>query len=282
MQFVRVFGLAFVFWSVYFLGIIVAALAGTIIHPYVGLAAGLAVFVWGLVVRRRAHRRRWQPGVHSENAYAILGVRRDADLPAIRRAFRKLVQKYHPDGAPAQEKANATARFIRVSQAYELLSHEEKRFQYDGMIDDRDGEIPPFAEAYEQLKDEDKHPIYEIYDSLYNPERLTARFIEEDERSREAEREGRAFGEPSVREAPPETAAGEAAPAAEVDMPESVREALGALPTNVPPTVESPISRPPSSEIRPCAQCGRPCPASARLTGPVRCAKCIGFDTSLA
>ena len=60
--------------------------------------------------------------------YAVMGVARDATQDEIKRAYRKLARKYHPDvsGEP-----DAEARFKEVGEAYEVLKDPEKRASYD-------------------------------------------------------------------------------------------------------------------------------------------------------
>lgn len=58
--------------------------------------------------------------------YAILGVGRDADENEIKRAYRKLALKYHPDKNP-----NSEERFKEINEAYEVLGDPEKRSKYD-------------------------------------------------------------------------------------------------------------------------------------------------------
>jgi molecular chaperone DnaJ len=60
--------------------------------------------------------------------YDLLGVSRDASQADIKRAFRKLAFKYHPD---RNKKPDAEERFKEVSEAYAVLSDPEKREQYD-------------------------------------------------------------------------------------------------------------------------------------------------------
>ncbi len=61
--------------------------------------------------------------------YAVLGVGRDASEADIKRAYRGLARKYHPD--VAQDKTAAEAHFKEINEAYEVLSDPTKRQQYD-------------------------------------------------------------------------------------------------------------------------------------------------------
>lgn len=60
--------------------------------------------------------------------YQIIGVARDASQDEIKRAYRKLARKYHPD---VSKEANAEERFKEVQEAYEVLKDPEKRAAYD-------------------------------------------------------------------------------------------------------------------------------------------------------
>lgn len=61
--------------------------------------------------------------------YEILGVSKDADEKEIKRAYRKLAKKYHPDVNQGNEAA--AEKFKEVSEAYEVLSDADKRKKYD-------------------------------------------------------------------------------------------------------------------------------------------------------
>jgi curved DNA-binding protein len=60
--------------------------------------------------------------------YAILGVTRAADADEVKRAYRKLARKYHPD---VSKEKNAESKFKEVQEAYEVLRDPEKRAAYD-------------------------------------------------------------------------------------------------------------------------------------------------------
>ena len=63
------------------------------------------------------------------DCYAVLGVGRDADGSTIKKAYRKLAKKYHPDTSAGN--ARAEEKFREVTEAYEILSDPEKRKLYD-------------------------------------------------------------------------------------------------------------------------------------------------------
>lgn len=63
-----------------------------------------------------------------KNPYEVLGVAKDADQAAIRKAFKSLARKYHPDVA---KEAGAEERFKEISAAYDVLGDEQKRALYD-------------------------------------------------------------------------------------------------------------------------------------------------------
>jgi molecular chaperone DnaJ len=64
-----------------------------------------------------------------EDYYEILGVSRNASSDDIKKAYRKLARKYHPDLNPGDKKAEE--RFKKISEAYNVLSDPEKRKQFD-------------------------------------------------------------------------------------------------------------------------------------------------------
>jgi len=67
----------------------------------------------------------------SKDYYEVLGVARDADDTTIKKAYRKLAMKYHPDRNPDNKEAEE--KFKEVGEAYEVLSNADKRAAYDRM-----------------------------------------------------------------------------------------------------------------------------------------------------
>lgn len=78
-------------------------------------------------------------GMNDKDYYAILGVDKDASAKDIQKAFQQKARKLHPD---VNKEPDAEERFKEVSEAYAVLSDEQKRARYDAM---RSGS--PFASA---------------------------------------------------------------------------------------------------------------------------------------
>lgn len=76
--------------------------------------------------------------------YSTLGVARDADEAAIKKAYRKLAKELHPDRN--KDNPAASERFSKVTSAYDLLTDKDKRARYDrGEIDDEGNPRMPFG-----------------------------------------------------------------------------------------------------------------------------------------
>ena len=66
--------------------------------------------------------------------YKILGIDKKASQEEIKKVYRKLAKKYHPDANPGDKKAED--KFKDISEAYEVLSDKEKRSKYDNFGSD--------------------------------------------------------------------------------------------------------------------------------------------------
>src|SRR5579871_5746625 len=78
--------------------------------------------------------------------YGALGVKQGATQDEIRKAFRKMARKYHPDVNPNDKKAEE--KFKEISEANDVLSDEKKRKVYDQLGFYSDQIDPAQAEAY--------------------------------------------------------------------------------------------------------------------------------------
>src|SRR5262245_14269393 len=64
------------------------------------------------------------------DCYEVLGVSRSADEDELKKAYRKLAHKWHPDKNPDSRK-EAEERFKEISESYQILSDPQRRAQYD-------------------------------------------------------------------------------------------------------------------------------------------------------
>ena len=79
--------------------------------------------LWCYISNRtnRIHNERVKIMSIKKDYYEVLGINKNADDKAIKKAYRKLAKKYHPDINPGD--ANAEAKFKEVTEAYEILSN---------------------------------------------------------------------------------------------------------------------------------------------------------------
>jgi len=90
-----------------------------------------------------------------KNYYEILGVARDAGENEIKIAYRRLALQIHPD--TNRDDPHAEDRFKEINEAYDVLSHQDKRSQYDLGRDSLTGGFPfrprpfdPWSDAFEE------------------------------------------------------------------------------------------------------------------------------------
>lgn len=85
-----------------------------------------------------------------KDLYKVLGVKRSASQNEIKRAYRKLTVKYHPDKNPGNKEA--AAKFAEIAEANEVLSDAKKRRKYDmgGMdaVNKPEGHGNPFGDIF--------------------------------------------------------------------------------------------------------------------------------------
>src|ERR1035437_6959181 len=82
----------------------------------------------------------------TKDYYGALGVKKNATAEEIRKAFRKLARKHHPDVNPGDKKAEE--KFKEISEANDVLSDPKKRKIYDQLGFYSDNIDPAAAEAY--------------------------------------------------------------------------------------------------------------------------------------
>ena len=70
--------------------------------------------------------------------YIVLGVSRGANLSKIKKAYRTVIKKYHPDITQTKE---STGRFLEIKKAYETLSDAEKRKEYDKELSEQESQV---------------------------------------------------------------------------------------------------------------------------------------------
>jgi len=114
--------------------------------------------------------------MEEKDLYAALGVSRDADEDQIRKSYRRLARRYHPDVNPNDKKAED--RFKEISFAYDVLSDSDKRARYDefGTQGLAPGFDPEQARAYRRWSEGARRsPVHEEFAESIDLEDLLSR-----------------------------------------------------------------------------------------------------------
>ncbi len=96
--------------------------------------------------------------------YKVLGVGKDADQDEIKRKYREIAKKNHPDLNPGDEAAEA--RFKEASQAYDIVGDPEKRAKFDKGEIDASGQERPEQQYYRHYAESDPSGKYHRYETF--------------------------------------------------------------------------------------------------------------------
>jgi len=103
----------------------------------------------------------------NKDYYELLGISKNASETEIKRAYRKLALKYHPDKAPEDKKKEYEEKFKEISRAYGILSDKEKKAQYDQY-----GEAFDQGPAGQGFSQQDFHSFHDAFGGADNFEDL--------------------------------------------------------------------------------------------------------------
>ncbi len=95
----------------------------------------------------------------NKDYYSILGVDKNADTKEIKKSFRQLAKKYHPD---INKEEGTEEKFKEIQEAYEVLSDENKRYQYDNYGTNGFDNI--FENNYQQYSYSDINSNFKFFD----------------------------------------------------------------------------------------------------------------------
>ena len=130
-----------------------------------------------------------------QNYYKILGVSRDATVNEIKKSYRKLARKYHPD---VSRDPNAEEKFKQVKEAYEVLKDPEKRKSYDTIGSgwkQGQGFTPPSGWKFhpsdiEGMQPEFQEGFSEFFESLFGGRLGRGAYWKRHEREQQREQRG--------------------------------------------------------------------------------------------
>lgn len=120
-----------------------------------------------------------------KSLYEILGVNSDSGKDEIKKKYRDLAKKYHPDrmiNASEKEKAEAEKKFREINDAYTILSDDGKRNEYDKMVESKNGygknkksrsknEKEDYGDIYEKFT---KEGMNSMFGKFFDPEKKSS------------------------------------------------------------------------------------------------------------
>lgn len=118
------------------------------------------------------HRFMRDNDMELKDYYAIMGVKPTDELKTIKTAYRRLARKYHPD---VSKEPDAEARFKEVAEAWEVLSDEQRRAEYDQMWQHRND--PQFNQQFHQGSEQsyNAQDFEDIFSSMFGQQARQSR-----------------------------------------------------------------------------------------------------------
>eukprot|EP01004_Peranema_trichophorum_P005321 NODE_4185_length_1211_cov_76.835478_g3687_i0.p1 GENE.NODE_4185_length_1211_cov_76.835478_g3687_i0~~NODE_4185_length_1211_cov_76.835478_g3687_i0.p1 ORF type:complete len:313 (-),score=86.67 NODE_4185_length_1211_cov_76.835478_g3687_i0:218-1156(-) len=103
-----------------------------------------------------------KPADDGEDYYKVLGLKKDASQKDIKKAYRKLAMKWHPDKNP-DNKEESEEKFKKIAEAYQVLSNDEKRKEYDMYGKAGPGGMPGGASGFQFSGGMDPFDIFNTF-----------------------------------------------------------------------------------------------------------------------
>lgn len=111
-----------------------------------------------------------------ETLYDILEVSRKASKEIIEKAYKTLAKKYHPDVQSAEDKANAEEMMKKINHAYDVLSDDERRREYDRRLEEQEAQKEQgerISNNYNSYTNNPENMNYNNQNNIYNQQAYT-------------------------------------------------------------------------------------------------------------